>query len=120
MRADIIVRDVSRHTKEGKELRRLVRMAQTYERGVAAARQESKCLAVFSDLHGVTIELDRVAWPAVEVAPRKMAGAMIIVRTADLRDAIQRETGIEPYIPDIAHLAVAAMARVDRERVVAA
>jgi hypothetical protein len=111
VRARILLDDISRHTKKGKEMRRLARLAQAYERGFEAACRTSNCTGAISVLNGLVVDLDQAAWPAVEVPPRTMAGALTIARVAVLRSDIEREIGHTVDAPGLADLAVAAFVR---------
>jgi hypothetical protein len=111
VQAHIIAEDVSRHTKLGTRLRRIVRLAKAYDVRMAEALQKSDIREAFSELYSVSSDIYRVVETLRQMKPGTMAGAMIYVSTAAMVAAARRETS-PSQADSIADLAVDALVRV--------
>jgi hypothetical protein len=113
LRAHILLEEVSRHTKEGKTLRRLARMASAYEAGRKAAMRASNLRAVYWNITDVGYDACALARAMTEApAPRTMIGLKLVAQAELLRREAWRASG-EPSEPDTAEHALRAIAGFD-------
>lgn len=80
VRAEIILRDVSRHTKEGKRLRRIARIAKAYEDAEAAAELSAGCAQRKLEAEEAATEVFRVVEALLQQEPTTLRGAGFIAR----------------------------------------
>ena len=110
--AALVIRDdISRHTKRGKSLRKIARLARAYEVGIKNAELTSGRRRTRLEILDLSTELYVLADRMIEIQPRTMTGVMIFARAAALRSAIDRSTGSDIAF-GIADHTVAALMRI--------
>jgi hypothetical protein len=93
LQARIILHDVTRGSKEGRRLRRLARIAETFETGIAAALHKSKVSEVHSEVCNLAVEINSARWPLHEMALVAMAGALAFARAYQMSKRASGECG---------------------------
>jgi hypothetical protein len=80
LKAEIIAYQVSRHTKEGKRLRRLARLAKQYEDAKEAARKQSGFDEADGAYYAAAHAIEEAAYEIADIEPTTMRGVLIYAR----------------------------------------
>ncbi len=116
VRAEIILRDISRHTKEGKRLRRIARIAKVYEDAERAAYKASNCERLFDELDARGDDYLKAVEELGQHEPATMRGAWIFARAMALVPVALAAQGHTPAVgPEVvfARKLAAAITRVE-------
>ncbi len=98
VRAEIILRDISRHTKEGKRLRRIARIAKVYEDAESAAYKASNCERLFDELDARGGDYLRAVEELGRYEAATMRGARIFARAMALVPVALAAQGHTPAV----------------------
>ncbi len=111
IRSEIILNDISRHTKEGKRLRRIARIAKAYEEAAHKAFEATSYFPTYYAAGEATSAYIAAAADLLQHDPVTPAGALIIARAIVDLTAVHSARGCKPHVQPVdqlgAHLAAA-------------
>jgi hypothetical protein len=77
VRAHIILNDIARNTKDGRQLRRIARLAEKFDKDHAAAVRASGFWEARSEMVGLRMELQEIGEAALAIKPSTMEGIAV-------------------------------------------
>ena len=93
VQSEIILREISRHTKEGKQLHRIARLAKKYERDTGAALKASGYWEREGEVGSASVKIDKLAWKLHQHSDLKPCTAKGVLVYANVMLAVDECAG---------------------------